>query len=202
MKLTDLLSSKSNDIAEWRIVRIIKNIFKENLIILSLSGAYIGGIQIILFFKVNPTLKYSDYRAIDKFTFILLSILLAGQIIKRLNYLKKGFIKGLLQIYDEMRQCYINVSKMGGALVIYLALPFFIRNFSEYKQLFPSIEPFFLDRAFMKIDFILHFGHHPWMLLQPLLGYPSITVAIDLLYMFWFPVMFSFILGMAWSTHR
>jgi hypothetical protein len=62
--------------------------------------------------------------------------------------------------------------------------------FSNVKSAIPLVQPFAWDEAFMQLDKTLHFGWHPWQLLQPVLGSPMITVIINFFYNLWFFVMF------------
>ena len=54
----------------------------------------------------------------------------------------------------------------------------------------------------MQLDYALHFGHHPWRLLEPVLSYPMIIRAIDKAYRLWFLVLFLSCLWMGWSRNR
>lgn len=60
----------------------------------------------------------------------------------------------------------------------------------ELKAAIPALNPFSWDQAFIELDRALHFGVDPWRLLQPLLGFPWITFAINIAYNFWFVLMF------------
>ena len=80
------------------------------------------------------------------------------------------------------------------ALPILAIWPVLARAFSLVKALIPAIHPFSLDPFFHQLDRLLHFGHDPWTLLQPILGYPIVTYAIDFLYALWLFVMYFAIL--------
>ena len=53
---------------------------------------------------------------------------------------------------------------------------------------------------FHQLDRTLHFGDHPWTLLQPILGYPVVTWGIDFLDALWLFVMYFAILLQITST--
>lgn len=76
-------------------------------------------------------------------------------------------------------------------------------SFSLVKALIPSVIPYYLDPFLYAADRALHFGHDPWMLLQPLLGHPVITYAIDRLYALWmFVVYFAMLLQITSTGNR
>ncbi len=86
------------------------------------------------------------------------------------------------------------------ALPIIAIWPILARAFSLVKALIPAIHPFSLDPFFHQLDRMLHFGYDPWALLQPILGYPAVTWAIDVLYALWFFVTYFALLLQITST--
>ena len=73
-----------------------------------------------------------------------------------------------------------------------------LRTYSSWKPLISIVVPFGeLDDGLMRLDAAVHFGHHPWAILQPLMGHPIATLAIDLLYALWLPVNFVVLLWQA-----
>jgi membrane-associated phospholipid phosphatase len=97
---------------------------------------------------------------------------------------------------------YLSPRYLIGFGVIFLLFPLFTSAFTSFKLTIPMIHAFHWDVAFMRLDFLLHFGHHPWRLFQRLLDYPSIIRTIDLLYAAWIPILFIFCLWMAWTSRR
>jgi hypothetical protein len=71
-----------------------------------------------------------------------------------------------------------------------LALVLFMSAFLFNKMNIPTLNPFGWDEAFMRWDRLLFLGYHPWEVLQPLLGYPAVTLAIDYVYSAWVPLVF------------
>jgi hypothetical protein len=86
------------------------------------------------------------------------------------------------------------------ALPILAIWPVLARAFSLVKALIPAIHPYSLDPALHQLDRMIHFGHDPWTLLQPILGYPVVTWTIDFLYALWLFVMYFAILLQITST--
>jgi len=108
----------------------------------------------------------------------------------------------IIQILRKKFNAYINPRTILGLLfVIVLSAPF-ISTFSSFKQVIPIINNFSWDYPFMKLDYILHFGHHPWEFFYLFLNYPYIIKIIDRLYMLWFPILFFSCLWMGWSVRR
>ena len=86
------------------------------------------------------------------------------------------------------------------ALPILAIWPVLARAFSLVKALIPAIHPYSLDPTLHQLDRMIHFGHDPWTLLQPILGYSVVTWAIDFLYALWLFVMYFAILLQITST--
>lgn len=86
------------------------------------------------------------------------------------------------------------------ALPILAVWPALTNSFSLMKSLIPMFHPFSMDPFLHEADRFLHFGHDPWALLQPLLGHPLITFAIDRLYALWLFVIYFALLLQITST--
>lgn len=89
-----------------------------------------------------------------------------------------------------------------GSAIVYLTIPVFLSIFSNVKQLIPAINPFAWDTTFMRLDYVLHGGNHPWILLQKFLGNPFATKVIDYFYVSWFLSLFTSLIWMGWSKRR
>ncbi len=61
---------------------------------------------------------------------------------------------------------------------------------SSFKTLIPAFQAFVWDNSFIAVEQWLHGGKQPWEWLQPLLGYPVLTWLINVVYNFWFFIMF------------
>ena len=75
-------------------------------------------------------------------------------------------------------------------LLVVLILPMFFSTFSAFKVMIPAINPYAWDVEFAAWDAALHGGTQPWRLLQPILGYPMVTVGVDVVYAIWFVIVF------------
>ena len=107
-----------------------------------------------------------------------------------------------LEIWRDLRLRQLGVARIGAFAIAYVSLSLFVNTFGSFKRLIPAIRPFAWDATFMELDRALHFGHHPWELLQPLAGYPAVTFLLNFFYNLWFLVMYAVVLWMAWSTRR
>lgn len=67
-------------------------------------------------------------------------------------------------------------------LICYYALALFMGSFTTVKTILPALNGFWADQWLSSIDRILHFGHDPWRILQPLLGYHQVTQIIEFAY--------------------
>ncbi len=79
-------------------------------------------------------------------------------------------------------------------LNIVLILYLLSTSFGFLKSMIPVLVPFSWDQAFMELDRFLFFGHHPWEVLQPLLGYPIVTFLVNVAYNLWMASLFAFFL--------
>jgi hypothetical protein len=71
--------------------------------------------------------------------------------------------------------------------------------FTVVKDNIAVIHPFAWDKTFVHWDRLLGGGMEPWQILQPLLGYPAITVVLNFAYHLWFFLMFGALLWQAFS---
>lgn len=108
----------------------------------------------------------------------------------------------ILHIPNKSYKRYLTPNYLAGFLIIIFLLPLFKSAFASYKQTIPLLHDFHWDIALMRLDYVLHFGHHPWRLLEPILSHEKILRAIDILYMMWFLFLFLFCLWMAWTRRR
>jgi hypothetical protein len=96
----------------------------------------------------------------------------------------------------------LRLSRVAGLFVALFAIMPFMDMFAGFKAAIPEIQPFGWDRLFMELDRRLHLGHHPWELLQPILGHAPLTKVVDTLYYLWFAVLVLTLVWQAWSRQR
>lgn len=95
----------------------------------------------------------------------------------------------LTQLGHEMRTSLLTPERLAHAVPMLAAMLVFGGTFTVVKAAIPVLAPFSWDQAFEQMDRWLHGGVAPWELLQPLLGWPVITHAINWAYNFWFYFM-------------
>jgi hypothetical protein len=84
-------------------------------------------------------------------------------------------------------------------LLCLLVLGVFFQVFVAIKGSIPVLVPFAWDDRFMRLDQWVHLGHHPWEILHPLFGHPSMTRSLDFIYYAWFGVNLALILVVGWA---
>lgn len=140
--------------------------------------------------------------AIDQYTFFLYSkpvvktsaLLLALFVGWRFVRMVRSRAKPespIIALYQDLRKCLFTREKLLHAVPLFIGFMVFMSAFTSLKALIPIIKPFIWDASFSVWDEFIHFGVHPWEILQPLLGYPWITSFLNIVYNLWFPVMFA-----------
>jgi len=80
----------------------------------------------------------------------------------------------------------------------FVLLPAVISMTTAIKRMIPVVQPFAWDPILAEVDRWLHGGVAPWEWLQPIVGYPSVTVAISIIYSLpWFVLV---LLMQFWHT--
>ena len=109
---------------------------------------------------------------------------------------------GWSEAWRRERSGALGLSRFGGFLLVLVALPLFARAFIGWKAAIPSFNPFSWDPQLSAWDAALHGGTHPWQVLQPLLGRPSVTRLFDAVYLMWHLVLVGVVVWQAWSPDR
>ncbi len=91
---------------------------------------------------------------------------------------------------------------LASILATFALYTLFLDTFIAFKRALPAVQPFVWDEPFMHLDRVLHLGWHPWEILQPALGHPSLTDLIDSLYYTWFTAIFLCLVGFSASRDR
>ena len=87
------------------------------------------------------------------------------------------------------------------ALPVLVMLPLFFSAYTSVKSAIGVINPYSWDRAFMRLDAVLHGGVAPWILLQSV-GYQPLTFALAFFYNLWFVVMSAILVIAVFSIDR
>ena len=87
--------------------------------------------------------------------------------------------------FGRLRVILLSPGRWAYALPPIILLPLFITTFTAIKTMIPMAQPFAWDPLFAEWDRLLHGGIHPWEWLQPVLGYPLVTMGIYKVYIAW-----------------
>ncbi|HEU0014758.1 MAG TPA: phosphatase PAP2 family protein [Longimicrobium sp.] len=105
--------------------------------------------------------------------------------------------------WEAMEAGPVSVQRTVAAAAALLLYGVFFEWFVAFKRSIPLVHAFSLDRALADADRWLHGGHDPWALLQPLLGHPRLTEAVQVAYTAgWFGLIFVGTVLMAWHPDR
>jgi hypothetical protein len=88
----------------------------------------------------------------------------------------------------------VTIERVAQALPVFLLFPLFTSTFTFVKAAIPVMHPFAWDVEFAAWDRLLHGGHEPWELLQPLFGHPYATTVLNFFYHLWFFVAYGVLL--------
>ena len=105
-------------------------------------------------------------------------------------------------LWAELSGKVVTVERLCLALPTLAVFPIFAATFSYFKTTVPIFHPFAWDPTFADWDRMLHFGHDPWQLLQPILGFPAITALLSVGYRLWFGVTYGVVLWMLIETRN
>jgi hypothetical protein len=178
----------------WNIRSVLQQVFSvrrdsviaENLPILAILAVYVIAVYAVhIFWGIHDKIVLTCYYGLFARVAAVFSALFILWHIPKRAYLR-----------------YLTPRHIGGFLVIFLAAPLAKSIYSSYKQTIWLIHDFRWDASLMRLDKALHFGHHPWQLLDFILSHPIILYIFDRLYMLWFLILFLSCLYMAWSDRR
>lgn len=91
------------------------------------------------------------------------------------------------------------LTRLAGSIPTIAMCAILIPVFSALKSMIPLFTEFTWDATFIAWDRALFFGMDPWLLLQPVFGYPAITASISILYNLWIGFLYLGVLVMALS---
>jgi hypothetical protein len=97
---------------------------------------------------------------------------------------------------------FFTASRLSGVLVTAVIMPLFLNTYGSWKGMIPDLHPFALDPTLTELDRLLHLGRLPWELLQPALGHPMVTRAIDVIYILWLPINAGVLVWQGWSRRE
>jgi hypothetical protein len=93
-------------------------------------------------------------------------------------------------------------SRIVGVMVTAVIMPLFLNTYGSWKGMIPDLHPFSLDGPLTSLDRAMHLGWLPWELLHPVVGFPTITRTIDVLYILWLPLNAGVLIWQGWDRGR
>jgi hypothetical protein len=105
-------------------------------------------------------------------------------------------------LWSDVTGRFLTSRRICMALPAFMLLPLLMASFSYMKRLIPVFHPFDWDPALADWDRLLHGGRHPWEWLQPLLGHPYLSFAVNVVYNFWFFALFGVMFWQTFSVAR
>jgi len=97
---------------------------------------------------------------------------------------------------------FLSLERLCTALPALLLLPAAVSSFGTIKGAIPLLHPYDWDPVLSRFTADLYGGRRLWEWLQPLLGHPWITIALNAVYNSWFFVLWSVLFWQATSIAR
>lgn len=135
-------------------------VFKENVPILVMIIVYILAVYAV----------HTMYGIHDRVILTVYSDLLI-----RLALIFAAIFIGI-HLYRKTYKRYFTFQYLVGLFIILILASLFMSAFASLKQTIPLVHDFCWDTRLMQLDYVLHFGHHPWQLLESLLSYPGLII--------------------------
>ena len=141
---------------------------------------------------------YNDVWIVLNLTVLSLAVagLLLHGLIKRQPERPFAFARELLVKDWEIGR------RAAAALPMFLLLPVFFSSFSSVKSAIGTMGSYHFDPLFVRMDRMLFLGHDPWSAMQPLLGWPIVTFALNFCYNLWFFLFYSVMACVLVTTGR
>lgn len=107
----------------------------------------------------------------------------------------KGWRRALTQFHAD----FTRPVRLVRAATAAVAIALIINVYGSWKRALTTVRPFSWDERLADLDRGLHLGVDPWRLLQPWVGTPSATLALDTVYYTWLPITFATMGWLVWS---
>ena len=185
-ELSEFEKTRSTQVLEGTSSLRANPIVQDNLILVAIVAVYILAI-----YSVHAVCGIHDQVVLRFFSdwFTRVTVVFTG-------------IFFLYHIWKKSYRIFFTPRYLIGFLAIFALMPVFKSAFASYKQTIPLVHAFSWDFPLMRLDYLLHFGHHPWRLFEAILRFPTLVRAIDVVYMTWFFILFLSCIWMAWTPRR
>ena len=105
-------------------------------------------------------------------------------------------------LWSDLTTRYVTVDRVCSTLPVLLLIPIIMASFSYLKSMIPLVVPYDWDPALAAWDLALHGGRHPWQWLQPVLGHPVVSFLVNIVYNFWYFVLYGVMIWQTFSVAR
>lgn len=182
-------------------MKIDKYIIKWNLALVGFFAIQAIGIYLTIWYFDLLEGFAPSYGA--EILFACLGFVIA---VKALSYFVNRFFgkdkpQNPTSVLDEFRHHWLNGNYILSFIIPVLLIPAFIGLFSAFKAQIPNINPFYLDEFLAQADNFVHFGVDPWRITHLLFGGNIFTFIIDIAYILWFPVLFTYTIWQIVHVH-
>lgn len=185
--------------SDWRATLRLLAIEHAPLLLLVLAHLGLGyGLQAAL---GAPIMEIAvSYEVVNLFVILFAVLFFSGHALTSLPKVPEGQ-SAFRFIWTDLRTRWLTPRRLGGYLVVHLALPFFMSAFQCIKIAIPRFVPFSWDERFHRWDLAIHGGHMPWELLGPLSG-DGATLLLNVAYNLWFFILFGLVVWQGLSEDR
>jgi hypothetical protein len=105
-------------------------------------------------------------------------------------------------IWHDLTTRFVTAERLAAVLPVLLAGPLLLSSYTTIKAVIPALHPYDWDPILARWETALHGGRGSWEWLQPLLGHPHATVALNAIYNSWFFVLYAILPWQAASLAR
>lgn len=112
------------------------------------------------------------------------ALVVGGLVLKRLAARPERPLRDLLTSAPALFERFLVAAPAAVAVSLFAA------SFSVLKSAIPAMASYRWDDVFADWDVAIH-GVDAWKVIQPLVGYPSVTSALNLVYHFWFVLLYA-----------
>jgi hypothetical protein len=163
----------------------------HRLVIGLVIGHVVITFGVMMWFGLADKISLTIYQpAFVVLCFVIVISLLAGRATYLMLVIRPNSL--IRTIVDDLTSRWITQRRFLNALPMLLALTVFMSTFTSMKSMIPVIHPYDWDATLAVLDQKLHFGVAPWLLLQPLVGYPIVTAVLNAFYNLWLFVLLGF----------
>jgi len=162
--------------------------FRTHLVGYQLSFAALG-IAVIIVWATDQSMGVFLFFSIS-LAMVMLAIIGLAALVKFFRMILFEHPESPLREFVRwFRYVVMDPASLSKGLHAILIVNFMGMAYGLLKSSIPVLVPFSWDAGLMEFDQFLHFGWHPWEILQPVFGYPAVTFAMNFIYNIWFVIV-------------